>query len=248
MRRTHTGIWSNVRIATAAFLAASILASGCASSAPGNGDSPEGATGALAEAADETGGNASDGTDAAAPAAGVSAENALGIPTLTQTECTWDENGQVTEEISRDLNGKPAMNARGFYRAKYSYDSRGNLVSEEYFDTSGNAVATVDGYARAEYTYRTDGNGNSYVLTEDRYAADGSRADIPGSYSYRRDVWDGDQIVSSSFYNAQEELTRPGGGYARITYDTARGKSNTLRITKTYYDADGSLLIGTEGN
>ncbi|MDO4418409.1 MAG: hypothetical protein Q4C02_09065, partial [Eubacteriales bacterium] len=247
MMRKHVGFWSKVRIAPAALLAVSILVSGCASSSQGSGDSGQGATDSRAAETETNSNTGEDSTDAAASVAGVSAENALPIPALTQTECTWDENGKVTGEVSRDLDGRPAMNARGFHEARYSYDSHGNLTLEEYFDTSGNVVATVDGYARAEYTYRTDGGGNSYVLTEDRYAADGTRADIPGGYSYRRDEWDGDQILSTSFYDAQDELTRPTGGYARITYDARQGKRGVLEITKTYYDADGSLLIGTEG-
>ena len=68
----------------------------------------------------------------------------------------------------------------------------------------------------------------------------------PGSYSYRRDVWDGDQILSSEYFDADGNLTRPTGGYAQILYDVETG-NNVVRVTKRYLDADGTPLLGVEG-
>ena len=186
--------------------------------------------------------------DSSASATAVSGDSTdnLGLPVLTETECVWDENGNLISETAHDTDGNPSLNARGFYQAKYTYDSLGNRLTEEYYDTKNKLIDTNTGYARAEYTYRTDENNKSYILTEDRYAANGARADIPGSYSYRRDVWEREQIISSSYYDAKDNLTRPTGGYAQILYDVKRGNTTNI-VTKRYLDADGSPLTGTEG-
>ena len=169
--------------------------------------------------------------------------NTLSLPSLTETDCVWDEKGKLISETTHDSDGNPALNARGFYQAEYAYDQYGNIVKEEYYNTKKKLVNTVYGYARAEYTFYTDSNNKSHILTEDRYTADGARADLPGSYSYRRDVWDGDQILSSSFFGADGKLTRPTGGYAQILYDV-KDKGKTFTVTKKYLDTDGSPLTG----
>ena len=117
------------------------------------------------------------------------ADDALLFPEITETECKWDGSGNLISETAHDLNGAPAINSRGFYRAVYTWDDNHNLLTETYYDLNGKQTETDKGYAHAEYTYHIDREGESHVLTEDRYAADGSRADIPGEYSYRRDMW-----------------------------------------------------------
>ena len=173
------------------------------------------------------------------------AEGGLSFPDVTQTDCAWD-NGNLISETVHDLNGLPAVNSRGFYRAEYSWDERGNLLSEVYYGLNGEKAVADQGYAYAVYTYFTDRNENSHILTVDRYAPDGSRAEIPGEYSYRRDIWEGESIISSSYYNAKGELTRPSGGYAQILYHS-EGTAKEYTVTKRYLDADGSPLIGNEG-
>ena len=175
-----------------------------------------------------------------------SAEVALTLPALTETDCVWDEKGNLVSETAHDLNGQPALNTRGFYRAEYTWDDRGNQLTAAYYGLNGEPVTADRGYARMERTWFRDSSGTSHLLTEDRYAPDGSRAEIPGSYSYRRDVWEGDQILSSKYYNAAGELTRPTGGYAQILYDITE-KDNTVTVVKRYCDVDGSLLRGSEG-
>ena len=174
------------------------------------------------------------------------AETDLSFPAITETDCKWDTKGNLLSETAHDLNGTPAVNSRGFHRAAYTWDEHGNLLSEKYFGLNGEPVICDKGYASAEYTYYTDYENKSYILTEDRYAADGSRADIPGEYSYRRDQWDNNQIIYTKFFNSKGELTRPSGGYAQILYEVEKTDEGTV-ITKRYLDADGSPLIGTEG-
>ena len=173
--------------------------------------------------------------------------DSLKLPALTETDCVWDENDLVISETARDLDGNPAVNARGFYRAQYTRDELGNLLTEEYYGLSGEPVDTELGYARAEYTWYTDEEGNSYPVTEDRYAADGSRAEITGSYSYRRDTWDGGTLLSTEYFDAEGNPTRPVGGFAKISYDLKYEGLATLTVTKTYQDEDGALLNGPEG-
>ena len=181
-------------------------------------------------------------------AAGAQSDQALAIPEFTETDCVWDEQGNLVSETAHGPNGEPALNSRGFARASYTWDEYSNLLTEAYFGLNGEPVTANGGYARAEYTYVRQADGRSYVLTEDRYAPDGSRAQIPGSYSYRRDVWQDDQILSSEYFDANGALTRPVGGYARILYDVEIGPdADTKTVTKRYLDADGSLLLGTEG-
>ena len=177
---------------------------------------------------------------------GAIGEAALSFPALVETDCVWDDSGNLISETAHDLSGRPALNARGFYRAEYTYDDHSNELSVAYFGLNGEPVAIDDGFARAEYTYQADSKGAYHLITEDRYAADGSRADIPGSYSYRRDAWEGDQILSTEYFDAAGQLTRPTGGFARITYEVA--ETDQLRtITKRYLNDDGTPLIGTEG-
>ena len=149
----------------------------------------------------------------------VFAEEPLSFPTITETDCEWDENGNLIRETAHDLNGAPAMNSRGFYRAVYNWYENNNLLTEAYFDTEGNPAVIDRGYARAEYTYYETRNKTYHVLTEDRYDAEGNRADIPGEYSYRRDQCSNDNLIYSRYYNASGELTRPNGGYAQIVND-----------------------------
>ena len=107
----------------------------------------------------------------------------LRLPTYTQTDCEWDDNGKLISETAHDLSGAPALNSRGFYRAEYTWDEKGHPLTESYTGLNGEPVNADSGYARAEYTYE-----NNNLVAEDRYAADGNRAIIPDSYSYRRDV------------------------------------------------------------
>ena len=164
------------------------------------------------------------------------AEKTLSLPVFTETDCEWDAEGNLIRETARTLDGRPALNNRGFYRAEYAWDAHSNLISEAYFGLDGEPVDTDAGYARAEYTYFRDRSGKSHLLTEDRYAADGGRADIPGSYSYRRDTWEGQQILSTEYFDAEGKLTRPTGGYAQILYDIAQ-EAGMVTVTKRYRDA-----------
>ena len=170
----------------------------------------------------------------------------LALPAFTQTECAWDEAGNLISETAKDLQGNPAVNSRGFARAEYSWDKNGNLILEQYFGLQGEPVNNDLGYARAEYSYAQVNGGQWYALTEDRYAADGSRADISGSYSYARSELIANEFISTSWYNAKGQLTRPTGGYAQIKYEAQPG-DGILTVTKSYLDAEGNLLLGTEG-
>ena len=173
------------------------------------------------------------------------AADSLDLPVLTETKCEWDGDGRLIRETAYDLNGAPAVNTRGFHRAEYSWDPDGNLLSESYTGLNGEAVNADGGYARAEFTYGKT-SGGAHLLTEDRYGADGQRAAIPGSYSYRRDTYDGNQILATEYFDAEGNPARPVGGYAKILYNVQEDE-NARVITKTYYAADGSLLTGSEG-
>ena len=129
----------------------------------------------------------------AIPTVNAQSNQALSIPVFTETDCVWDEQGNLISETAHGPNGEPALNSRGFAQARYTWDAYGNLLTEAFFGLNGEPVVADGGYARSEYTYRRQKDGTSYVLTEDRYAPDGSRAQIPGSYSYRRDAWEGDR-------------------------------------------------------
>ena len=172
----------------------------------------------------------------------------ISFPDLTQTDCVWDGNGCLVSEIAHDLDGNPAVNSRGFYRAEYTWDEHGNKLSEAYYGVNEEPVNNTDvGYARALFTYLPDEDDGFQILTEDRYDVTNNRASIPGTYSYRRDTWqDGKNLVSSEFFDAAGHLTRPTGGYARILYHHDV-KEGTDTVTKRYLDADGTPLIGSEG-
>ena len=175
-------------------------------------------------------------------------QNVLSYPDLTQVSSEWAEDGTLTGETFTDLNGAPAVNNRGFYRSSFTWDEYGNKLSEAYYGLNGELTVNKDlGYARAVYTYFVDSDDEPHLLTEDRYDASGNRADIPGMYSYRRDTWQsGDVVLSSEFFDANGNLTRPAGGYAQILYQYEQ-EDGYIVVTKTYHDADGSPLIGTEG-
>ena len=175
------------------------------------------------------------------------AEEMLSFPTVTETDCIWDQNGNLTSETAYDLEGRPAINSRGFHRALYTWDDHGNLLSEAYYGLDGNLTVIDKGYARTEYTYYESSRHEYNVLTEDRYDAEGNRADIQGEYSYRRDYWENDNIIYSKYYNAQGHLTRPSGGYAQILCDYVTDDNNIITVTKRYLDSDGAPLIGVEG-
>ena len=170
----------------------------------------------------------------------------LRIPTYTITDCEWDENGRIISETAHDTNGNPALNSRGFYKAEYTWDELGNPLTETYTGLNGELVTTDTGYAKVVFTYENNSRKIPHLIAEERYAADGGRAVIPGSYSYRLDNWKEDQIVSTSYYDAEGNLTQPTGGYAQILYEVEEDE-NVQVITKRYLDADGAPLIGGEG-
>ncbi len=167
--------------------------------------------------------------------------DALSIPAFTEADCEWDANGNLIRETVHDLNGAPALNVQGYHRAEYAWGSGTQLLKETYFGLNGEPVNTGKGYAQVVYTYE-----KGKLIAEERFAADGSRANIPNDFSYRRDVYDGSQLLSTSFYDAAGNLTRPAGGYAQIVYDVVND-AETKTVTKRYLDADGSALLGTEG-
>ena len=171
---------------------------------------------------------------------------ALSLPAFTSTECEWDADGNLLSETAFDLDGNPAVNSRGFHRAEYVYSEQGNLLSETFTGLNGEPVDADGGYAIAEYTYATNSRGEENLVAEDRYAADGTRAVIPGGYSFRRDTWEGDQIRATEYFDADGNPVQPTGGFAKILYDV-QDEDGYRVITKTYQAADGSSLIGTEG-
>ena len=180
--------------------------------------------------------------------AGAADSKPLSLPQFTETDCVWNDAGDVISETAHDLNGRPAVNSRGFHRAEYTWDSDGNLLSEAYFGLNGEPVAAEGGYARTEFTYVTDLEGKQHVLTEDRYAPDGTRANIPGGYSYRRDTWSDGRILMTAYYDSEGKLTRPTGGYALIVYDITNAESGaSYTVTTHYLNTDGSPLVGPEG-
>ena len=62
--------------------------------------------------------------------AGVSAEETLPFPVLTETDCEWDGNGNLVRETAHTPDGAPALNSRGFYQAEYTWDEHSNLLTE----------------------------------------------------------------------------------------------------------------------
>ena len=170
----------------------------------------------------------------------------LRMPAYSLTDCEWNENGQLISETAHDADGNPAVNSRGFHKAEYTWDAKGNPLTESYTGMNGEPVVADSGYAKAVFTYENNSKGVPHIVAEDRYDADGNRASIPGNYSYRRDIWDGDQIFSTSYYDAAGNLTQPTGGYARILYSLEEDE-NAVVITKWYEDANGNALLGTEG-
>ena len=90
------------------------------------------------------------------------------LPEFTETDCEWDEQGNLVRQTAHTLDGAPALNARGFHRAEYGWDAHGNLLSEAYFGLNGEPVDTDTGYARAEYVYIYDRSERYQVVSEDR--------------------------------------------------------------------------------
>ena len=80
---------------------------------------------------------------------GVTAEDLLSFPDLTETDCEWNLTGNLICETAHDLDGTPALNSRGFSRADYTYDEHSNLTIEAYYDTNGKPIVIDTGYARA---------------------------------------------------------------------------------------------------
>ena len=192
------------------------------------------------------------------PTADQAAAAALHLPTMTETDCEWDEAGNLISETSHTADGQPALNAKGYYRAEYTWDEKNNPLTAAYFGLGGEPVAADTGYARVEYTWAEDSNGQSLLLSEQRYAPDGSTADIPGSYSVLRNTYgpatyvgsadnnivDGSWVLlATEYFAADGSLTRPTGGYAQIINDVVEDDTTRTVVTR-YLDADGSALIG----
>ncbi|MCR4883163.1 MAG: hypothetical protein K6A68_06315, partial [Clostridiales bacterium] len=173
------------------------------------------------------------------------AESSLQIPVFTETDCEWDDQGRLIRETARTLEGEPALNARGFCVAEYTWEGD-NPLTEAYYGLDGELVTIDRGYARAVFTYEKNSSGRLHILAEDRYAPDGSRAEIPGGYSYRRDTWNGDQILATEYFHADGSPALPLGGFSKILYDVEEDADTSL-VSKTYQAADGSPLLGAEG-
>ena len=78
--------------------------------------------------------------ETAALEAGIDPASGLQLPELTQTFCEWDQAGNVIRETACDLEGNPAMNARGFHRAEYTRNETGDILTEEYYGLNGEPV------------------------------------------------------------------------------------------------------------
>ena len=170
----------------------------------------------------------------------------LRLPAYTQTECEWDESGRLISETAHDVNGEPAINSRGFYKAEYTWDENNNPLTETFTGLNGEPVNADSGYAKAVFAYENNSKGIPHLVSEERYDANGNPASILGSYSSRRDIWENDQIISTSYYDADGNLTQPTGGYARILY-TREEDENIIVITQQFEAADGTPLLGAEG-
>ena len=44
----------------------------------------------------------------------------IDLPVFTESRCVWDETGNLISETAYDVNGEPALNSRGFYRAAFT--------------------------------------------------------------------------------------------------------------------------------
>ena len=187
-------------------------------------------------------------------AANAEETSALNLPALTVTDCEWDENGNLIAEVAHTPDGTPAVNARGFHRAEYTWDESNNPLSEAYYGLNGELVTADGGYASVEFVWTKDSNGGNQLVSEQRYAPDGSPANIPGSYTamrntYGRDLdesYDPDELLATEFFGADGALVRPDGGYAQIVYEVTEDET-TKTVVKRYLDAEGNALIGTEG-
>ena len=227
---------------------AAMILSGC-----GTGGQDPSATVSATAASDVSEKNMYPADGADAPASMTAADQAEDEKTGTGdthaedgVEYVRDSSGNIISEITRGQDGSLILNDRGFCKGLYTYDTDGNLLTEAYYDTDEKLVNTSAGFARAVYAYHRDGGGQYHILKEDRFSADGSRADIPGDYSYRRDEWDGNRILSTSFYGADDQLTCPKDGFAQLLYEYQNNYSSII-ITKKYYDEEGASLIGPEG-
>ena len=151
-----------------------------------------------------------------------------------------DARGNVIHEEYVDENGKPQMQAGGYYGYDAEYDGENRLVRQVYLDENNNPVNISDGYVERRIKYDKIGNAIEFTY----YDVEGNATLVQGCYFLDKREYDSDRrLVRQTFHGSENEMVLTKGGYAGIDmqYDDANNVSSYLYLGM---DLKPILLLG----
>lgn len=74
----------------------------------------------------------------------------------------YDSKLRLVREEYYDIEGKPLMQAEGYYSYEQKSDEHGSASSRQFFGTDGKPMAQIYGYTAVEHTYNEGGDLTSH--------------------------------------------------------------------------------------
>jgi PDZ domain len=126
-------------------------------------------------------------------------------------------NGQETDRVYLNVEGKPVRNAQRYARQHTSYDERGNPENVTYHDEHGALTATDRGYARIKRKFNEFGDAEE----ETYFEPGGAAVNLDAGYATVRRQFDGQgHVTEVHFFKADGEAVWPKGDCSfRRSYD-----------------------------
>ena len=183
---------------------------------------------------------------------------------------TYDDDGNLTERVFLDENGKPAAPENETYAViRREYNSRHYITKESYFDVYDSPTDCADGFASV--TYERDASGNNLyeayfdpqdepVFCKDGYGgikreynSDNKEVKTtyvnvlgypmmnPQGYSIQVSSYNAKGILRSvSYYDTKEKLVRNRRGVAKEVY-TCDDRGNRIKVK--YFNTNGKITF-----
>ncbi|MGO8995628.1 MAG: protein kinase domain-containing protein [Polyangiaceae bacterium] len=154
----------------------------------------------------------------------------------------YDGRGNVIEEATLGVDGKPFGSEAGYATKKSSYDERDELVEEDLLAADGKLALGKDGWAIRKLRY--DDNGNvveeSFYDGEHRPVAlkDASHASVRSRFDARQ------HLLESSYFDPAGTPVRGPEGAAVVRYQR---DANGRTAEAAYFDGSGTPTRSKDG-
>lgn len=155
-------------------------------------------------------------------------------------ERTYDRYGQVLFEKNLGVDGKPALNNKGYVEVIWEYNKK-LWISESFCDENGKLKKTMYGYSRCSRVYDSKGN----VIKEAYYdESDNLVSCLNGYASIERKYDEFNRVIEETYHDNVNKPCLQVKGYSKIkyTYDEAGNI-----IQEAYYDENDNSVACIKG-